>query len=732
MSYTQNKQGEIIISGFEQGIAVSPHKGIANIQNANISTESGEVMCSFGRVQQTQAVLSGTLTQTSSTTVRSNTGNPLVVGSWIFIVNSSIANLTANHYYYIIAGTPISFGYSLADGGTSGSTSYFTTNTSIVGSLGSGTATFTSAFDLGKPIAKATETYIDSNQTQQYRYYILDLNGRVWVQDTSSTSVTNVDKPLWFLPYTGISYVVGIPTGMAILNGWLFIFTGNSIFVKSTSRLEDIPRTFVIGSGPLGGVAMTTRPHFAYVGHQGKLYYTDGNFIGSIFPNIGGDINYTAGVNIQSYSTYTASSTTGTITTIIGGSLPVVNSVIGTRIPAVLFCDGKSGSLLPSDVISKVGVDGQCWIKLTSLSTFTFEAYVNPTGGSPMDLQTGAVGAQFFNTFYPISIGGSNSGGITMQIFTPQRLNLPFFETSQSITEISNTIVIGTQGNTIYPWNQVDPLPSDIITLPENNVSYMTTVNNMAYIFAGFKGNIYLTNGSTASLVTTVPDYCAGVAGTPSSYIEPYFIWGGADYIRGRVYFSILDQTSTKTGNCGGVWSFVPTQNFFVGQDTGLSLRLENQNSYGTYNGYATIILGSQQQNAKSPQYWAGWQSTYTGTTYGIDFTNTTPSSAATFETDLIPTGTLFNKETMAQVEYKLASPLAVGESVAINFRLNGTDAYTPCGTANVESTTGLSGVFTANFEKTQWIQLKGTLNALTTTSTSYVRLKEIIIRENA
>ena len=84
-------------------------------------------------------------------------------------------------------------------------------------------------------------------------------------------------------------------------------------------------------------------------------------------------------------------------------------------------------------------------------------------------------------------------------------------------------------------------------------------------------------------------------------------------YLRGRVYFSILDQTSSKAGNCGGVWSFIPTQNLYIGQDTGIALRLENQNSYGDYDGCARILIPNEEQNAISPQYWSWWQDSYKG-----------------------------------------------------------------------------------------------------------------------
>ena len=86
----------------------------------------------------------------------------------------------------------------------------------------------------------------------------------------------------------------------------------------------------------------------------------------------------------------------------------------------------------------------------------------------------------------------------------------------------------------------------DLIPLPETNSVNMITVNNMLYVFAGNKGNIYVTNGSTASLVLSVPDYCAGIAGTQPSYFEPYFVWGDAMYMRGRVWFSILDQVASQ------------------------------------------------------------------------------------------------------------------------------------------------------------------------------------------
>ena len=47
MTWRVEKNGEgqdLVYSGFESGVALSPLKGTANIQNANISTEMGEIM----------------------------------------------------------------------------------------------------------------------------------------------------------------------------------------------------------------------------------------------------------------------------------------------------------------------------------------------------------------------------------------------------------------------------------------------------------------------------------------------------------------------------------------------------------------------------------------------------------------------------------------------------------------------------------------------------------------
>ena len=576
-----------------------------------------------------------------------------------------------------------------------------------------GSITFSTIATPGAALAKATERF-GTATSNEYRYYVLDNSGYVWVYDTN---VFDTNGTGWMLPdpnnYSGFAF-----TGMNVLNGRLFCLNSAQIFTKPT---VDLGSLFFPASNMDLANPFPTHINYAYVGNQGKMYYTDLNYIGEILPTTS---LLTSLANVQSYAKYTASSTTGTISALIGGALPYTEDTTGAaaRIPAVFFTDVYGTA--PTNLVGETVY----WIEY-SYSTDTFGVYAASTGGSAINIASGASGNQYFNTFGVFGDSGVNGANATVQ-FTQQRVNLPYNEVAQCMVEVGNTVLIGGKTNLLYPWNQIDATPSDFIALPENDVKAMVNVNNMAYVFAGNKGNIYISNGSVASLVLKVPDYCAGVPGTPSTYIEPYFTWFDAMYLRGRVYFSILDQTSTKAGNCGGVWSFIPSGNM-SSTDPGLSLRLENQNSYGDYDGTARILIPNEEQNAIAPQFWSFWQDSYSiaTSTFGIDATATTPVTQYIIETDLLPTGTLLSKDTFTQLEYKLSTPLTSTDSVQLYYRLNATGAWTTCGTANAETAEPISGYYDMAFQKTQWIQIRAVITTPGTSASSFGRLVQIRLR---
>jgi hypothetical protein len=573
-----------------------------------------------------------------------------------------------------------------------------------------GSITFSTVAVPNSMVAKAVEKYTTATNVE-HRYYLLDINSYLWVYDTQ---IYDTYGTQWMLPDPA-SYSSLRLTGLGVLNG-LVLAVGKAFIVGKPN--VDLGRTFLSLDGALLNEPFPTHNNFAMVGNQGKLYYCDGNYIGEVFATTS---LITSIANIQSQCLYTASTTTGTISHIISGSLPY--SPDGTRIPAIFYTDVYGTQPTNVNTYTVYYIEAEP-------TSGTFSVYSSLTSTTKIDIAAGEVGNQYFTTFWPYGATGANGATPTVQIST-QRVNLPANETAQTMAEIGNTVLIGGKTNLIYPWNQIDATPSDFIALPENDVKVIVNVNNMGYIFTGNKGNVYVTNNSVASLALKVPDYCAGVPGTPLTYIEPTFTWGDADYIRGRVYFSILDQTATKAGNCGGIWSFIPSQNVDPGQEVGMALRLENQQSYGDYDGYATIILPTLKQTGTAPQYWAAWQDSYsTGTSsFGIDFTGTVPVTTFVVETDLIPTGTLLSKDTFTQLEYKLSTALQSGDSVQLYYRLDSTSAWTSCGTASVETDFSISGYYNMAFQKTQWLQFRAVMTTNGTTASSFCRLAQIILR---
>ena len=158
MSYRYEKStGDIVIEGFENGISPSPHKGLANLQNVNISTETGEAMCSFNRIQQLGAVANGVLTRVNTNTVSFST--PVKIGQWITILVDSGTGLSGSYYVESVSGA-----FKLSQ-------SFKQDNSTIVTGINAGTATY-SISSMGLPINTVTEPYYDSTNALQTRYYI--------------------------------------------------------------------------------------------------------------------------------------------------------------------------------------------------------------------------------------------------------------------------------------------------------------------------------------------------------------------------------------------------------------------------------------------------------------------------------------------------------------------------------------------------------------------------------
>lgn len=735
MSVTYDKQTDsLVIGGFDKGIAPSPMLGIGDMKCANISSIPGEVMVNFGRTLESEKFstamrASATIPASGSLITYAFTVNPtgitfLQPGNWIKILTSTVAELVVGTAYFIDFASNVTANITV-------SAAYDNTGTNSITSTSGGSFTFeflpntaTIGGIMVKPIATATEYYFDSSKNPQNRYYIMDTEGHVWVNDTA---VLNNGASYWAMidTMTGRQAVYGggtteQATGLAVYNGFLIVLIGELVCYKLTVMLGVNPQTpsqtgwATSGQGDFGIYPFTLNsyrgskvPHFCYNSKGGALYWTDGSFVGSLFAtaNTGGN------ANVFSYGQVTASSSSGlllTVTDYIAGSIPTVG------MPLTFYTTNTLPSGISADTIyyvisTTLGGSGALTFKLSTTK-----------GGSAISFSGAGSGNLYYNTL-DLNLN-------TTFIFSPQALTLPQEnDVAQCITEIGNQLLVGCASNTLYFWGGTNITPDGFLFLPESNTINMVTANNMAFIFSGSRGNIYISNGNTSSIVTTVPDY---VTGRP----DPYFIWGGAMYARGRIWFSVQDQTPSLNGNCGGIWSFVPTQNFFPGQDTGLALHLEHQNSYGTYNGMANILINIVNQAVQGIQYFSAWTSDANTPTYGIDTSSTTPytGSQTLIETDLIPIGNYLEKSNFTSILTQYDTPLVSGESVQIKYRNGITGTWNaladPLG--GIDAIVGsLGNRFATGWAQQTLVQLQIILTS-TATNPSFTRLKEVRIKK--
>lgn len=300
---------------------------------------------------------------------------------------------------------------------------------------------------------------------------------------------------------------------------------------------------------------------------------------------------------------------------------------------------------------------------------------------------------------------------------------LPANDVAQCIAPLGTGYLIGGQGKVVYQWDSTSNLASGYIPVAEPYISKIVTVNVNAYIFAGNRGRIYITNGSQADLWKKIPDHLSGS-------VEPRFTWGGATGTRNQLYFSFMvtDNSGNTITTMGGLWA--------IDLNSGIA-RITNQLSYGTYAGYANAIIGKVYNpvNATVPTentLFIGW---YNGVSLsGIDQPSTNPytNGASWVTSDMIPIGTAIKPTTPTQIEYKLSRPLVAGESVQINVGKYFDPSYSnfsncKFNTASTSTAVGKIADITDGFpiQEFQWLVVQGIITS-TNTTPSYVRITEM------
>lgn len=653
--YEKNANGEtdLVISGWEKGIADSPYLGIANMRNVNTSWYPGVAYTAYKRIRVNTAggnqtflgvtgspnylAMSGALTLNVGDAVTFSTNGtlpaPLVINTTYFV--SAITVNGANNFQVsaTLGGAAITI-----------TTAGVATNTVLVTTM-------------GKPV-QAAQNNSDGNNPYG-TIYILDNNGRIW-QNTGTQTTTGL--PYFVLLYGNTLNLGSSSWGLAFYSKYLFVIRGNDIDVNGDAS-GTINSTLWSNSWFTSTALTLTGAPVAGA--------TSATISGSAWPYATGTYNV-AFVNETVSGLLTNSQNTLTWT-------PALKQNETTAINVNL---GLSGLIR------------MAFVSNTNILYFCNGRYI------------GAISTPAGYTFSKVLTGG---GGFTNHL-NYAALTLPPGVFSTWLDQQQTNLLVAAQ-ETIYPWDQISTFYGTPLPITENIVR-MINISNTVYVLAGLKGNIYVTNGYSISVVKKIPDAIAGV-------IDPLWGWGSAISHRQKLYFSVLAQNGqTGTGLLNGVFSV----------DEQGNLNFENQNSNGLTNASATAdaVLFDVNTTTRDSYY----SSFFDGVTGGIDYNGTTlySSNEPVIETDLIPIGTFAQSKTFQSMEFKLDQPMQSGDSITVYARQSLSDTFVQVGTT---TTAVLSDFYQpVNFQKWQWVQFKITISCNSvSTSSSFVRLREIRIR---
>jgi len=276
-----------------------------------------------------------------------------------------------------------------------------------------------------------------------------------------------------------------------------------------------------------------------------------------------------------------------------------------------------------------------------------------------------------------ITTTGTFSSLTASYTWTAIALDIPTDEHITCLNQLGDDLLLGTyKGKTpdyvnktmahIYPWDRVADSYSLPIEFMEAGVWGIAVKDNYAYTTVGNRGNVYRTNGSSASLFKKLP-----LNLTLANNIR--FMPGANTAFRDKLLIGV----STGLGStleCYGVWS--------IDFNSGVTL-MENTNSRGTYTGTTLYIGALLPMETSSVGYIAGWLEFHVdgGTSwFGIDTSmnsQLTNDYNATIITPMYQVGLIDEPTIFSLGELILDRPLASGQAVRLSYRRSLADSFT-------------------------------------------------------
>jgi len=673
-----NNEKDLVIDGFEKGIADSPYQGIANMRNFNTRYYEGVAYVNYKRQLGTTAGGNQVFTGSTSPSQLTLSGAlTLVVGDAVTVSNSGGAlptGLAAATTYFVQAVAGSVFQLSATYGGSA---------ITITGT-GSGTNTVT-LVQVKKPKFSCT--------SPAGLNYVLDSSGQVWKQ-----SAVNANT---FFLLTGNPLTSADGQGIAFWQGYLFVFRASAIDICGT------------GVGDAGVISTkwnanaTTANAFWPISAPSSVIFT-------------GSLSAAAvGATLSSYNDPSGAAQTSWV---LPTGVYQLTTSVGELVSATF-------------TFASTAVTFASPLKTAASSSVTVKPIFSSTAttGSPqhMAIVSGNDGNLYFcNGQFVGSL--SVPSGYSFQLSAPATyafnyaaLPLPQYETSVWLSELGTDMAIAGVKK-LYFWNFVSLTANSYFPVPEN-IDKIINVLNKLYVFAGQKGNIYWSNGYSVNPLKKIPDSITSQGGNSANstpFIDPVWSWGGIMSHRRKLFFQALASTPAGTNLIAGIFS--------LDVDTNV-INFENQNSFGLISSTTTasgVLIDNTPSANGNDSYYSGW-SNGNSSAGGIDYNDTTlySSNEPIIESDLIPIGTFFQNRTFGSAEFKLDQPMQSGDSLTLYARQSLADTYVAVGTTTTAAVLS-NGITPLGFQNWQWIQFKVTASCNpTSTSSSFVRLREIRIR---
>lgn len=280
---------EMVVDGFEQGIAESPEQGIADMRNINNDSIPGVALANYALKQVTQTPISAStfnvyltgstgIQNVGATSLIATSSSPVAIvftGSSLptgLTATDSSTNPTTNIYYAVLDTGNKYKVYTAWDpyNGVSGLINF-------IDSGASDRRFYT--VNMGQPKNYTVDNYYLNAVTSPKTYpinYVLDSNGRVWAASTSDNIYAFLGGTGW--SSTNLTNASG--NGIVVYRRYLLILRNAKIDAygylgSATPGWTDDWKSLLTTSG-------IPNSHYAKVAQNDITYYCDRNFVNSI------------------------------------------------------------------------------------------------------------------------------------------------------------------------------------------------------------------------------------------------------------------------------------------------------------------------------------------------------------------------------------------------------------------------------------------------------------------